>query len=121
MTTLIAKTRMAVALWLLAHGTACVDAPIADPEPQARIVVAWDPLACGEPHRVVFELEDSRGARYARSTPCELGGMTLELVHWGVYRGRIYAWTLGPEIRSELAVRLEVDAPVIYWFVDTPR
>jgi hypothetical protein len=99
----------------------CVDMPMPDPEPQARIVVAWDPLVCGEPHRVVIELEDNDGAKLSRSVPCGAGGITIDVPRWGVYRGRIYAWTLGPEIRSVMQVRVDVDAPVIYWNVETPR
>lgn len=103
----------------------CVDTELPDVEPQARLVVVWDPLACGEPHRVVVELEDERGAPLSRSVPCELGGMTIDVPHWGVYRGEIYAWDLVPsaeaEIRSVIKVRLEIDAPSIHWYVDTPQ
>jgi hypothetical protein len=99
----------------------CVDAPVIEPEPPSRIVAVWDPLACGDPHRVVVELEDDDGARASTSVPCELGGATLDLRHWGVYRGRIYAWTLGPTIRSVVPVRLDVDAEIIHWYVETPR
>ena len=106
-------------------GTACVDMEVPDVEPQARLVAVWDPLLCGEPHRVAFELEDERGAPLSRSVPCALGGMTLDVPHWGVYRGRLFAWDLEPSaeavIRSVVAVRIEIDAPVIHWFVETPR
>lgn len=101
--------------------TGCMDEPLRDPEPQARIVAMWDPLACGDPHRVVIELEDRFGVPVSKSVPCELGGATLAIRAWGVYEGRIYAWRLGPEIRSIIPIRIEVDAPVIYWFVETPR
>src|SRR5688500_14293870 len=100
---------------------ACVDAPAPDIEPQARIVAAWDPLLCGDPHRVVIELEDDDGRKLSRSVPCNAGGVTIDIPQWGVYQGRIYAWSIGPEIRSVTHVRIDVDAPVIFWTVDTPR
>ena len=120
----IGSTLAATALFWFCFATCvvgCVDTPLPDTEPQARIVAAWDPLLCGDPHRVVIELEDDDGAKLSRSVPCELGGITLDIRHWGVYRGRIYAWSLGPEIRAVTQVRLDVDAPVIFWTVDTPR
>ncbi len=110
-------------LWLVLAG-GCVDEPLGDPDPQSRVVAMWDPRACGEPHRVVIELEDHLGVPASKSVPCEIGGVTVAVRHWGVYHGRIYAWRLGPdasEIRSIIPVRLEIDAPVIYWFVETPR
>lgn len=73
---------------------------------------------------MVLELEDERGADLSRSVPCEIGAITLDLPRWGVYRGRVYAWHLEPsdvaEIRSVVSVRLEVDAPIVHWYVDTP-
>lgn len=105
--------------------TGCVDMEPPDIDPQARLVAAWDPLLCGEPHRVAFELEDERGAKFSRSVPCQLGGMSLDVPHWGIYRGRIYAWELQAsdtaEIRSVVSVRLEIDSPVVHWYVETPR
>jgi hypothetical protein len=117
------STLASTALWSVL-AAACVDEPLPDPDPQSRIVVMWDARACGEPHRVVVELEDRLGVPSGRSVPCELGGITLPVRSWGVYEGRIYAWRLGPitaEIRSIIPVRLEIDAPVVYWFVETPR
>ena len=122
--TWIGSTLLATVLFWATFSTCvagCVDAPLPDVEPQARIVAAWDPLLCGDPHRVVIELEDDAGAKLSRSVPCDAGGVTIDIVHWGVYRGRIYAWALGPEIRSVTYVRLDVDAPVIFWTIDTPR
>lgn len=118
------STLLATALFWTCFGTCvagCIDTPLPDLEPQARIVAAWDPLLCGEPHRVVIELEDDGGAKVSKSVPCNAGGTTIDVLHWGVYRGRIYAWLLGPEIRSVVHVRLDVDAPVVFWHVDTPR
>lgn len=122
--TWIGSTLFASCVFWLCFGTCvsgCVDTPLPDLEPQARIVASWDPLACGDPHRVVIELEDEDGAQVSRSVPCEAGGVTIDIPRWGVYRGRVYAWTLGPEIRSVVHVRLEVDQPVIFWTVETPR
>jgi hypothetical protein len=112
-----------VLLSLLLAAPGCVDRPLLDDvEPQARIITVWDPTLCGqEPHRVVVELEDDRGVRVSRSAPCAIGGVTLDVLTWGVYHGRIYAWMLGPEIRSIATVQLAVDAPIIHWYVDTPR
>lgn len=100
---------------------ACIDVP---PEPGpavARLVTAWDPLACGEPHRVVVELEADDGATLSASTPCNLGGLTLDVPHFGTYRGRIYAWALAAPIRSITPVELSIDKPIVHWQVSTPR
>jgi len=124
LTTWIGSTLFASAVFWLCFSTCvsgCVDTPLPEPEPQARIVATWDPLLCGDPHRVVIELEDDDGAKLSRSVPCELGGVTIDIRHWGVYIGQVYAWALGPEIRAVTHVRLDVDAPVIFWTVDTPR
>ena len=97
---------------------------ITDREPQARLVTSWDPLACGSPHRVAIEIEDDDGRMLSTSAPCELGEMTIDVPVWGVYLGRIYAWSLaGSEatISSVCQVRLEIDAPVVQWNVETPR
>jgi hypothetical protein len=101
---------------------ACVDQPYPDLEPQSRVIALWDPLDCGsDPHRVVIELEDTLGVPISHSVPCEIGGLTFDVPHWGVWQGRVYAWRIGPEIRSVLAVRVDVDAPIIHWIVETPR
>jgi hypothetical protein len=99
----------------------CTDQPYMESEPQSRIVAGWDPLACGEPHRVAVELEDHLGIPISRSVPCEIGSVTLDVPHWGVWSGRIYAWRIGPDIRSVLTVRVDVDSPIVHWFVDTPQ
>jgi hypothetical protein len=114
--------RLAVLAVLVAVATVgCAEQPFTEPEPQSRIIAAWDPLACGDPHRVAVELEDHLGVPISRSVPCELGGVTLDVPHWGVWRGRIYAWRSGPDIRSVLTVQVEVDSPIVHWLVDTPR
>jgi len=116
--------------WLLSFAfwigfVACIDAPLPDTPSVARIVTAWDPLACGDPHRVVVELEDDDGTRLSASTTCAHGSLSLDAPHFGIYRGRIYAWQqvehAEPEIRSEMPIRLTVDEPVVRWWVMTPR
>ena len=108
----------AVAFWLLF--AACVANVPDDPEPVSRLLASWDPLACGEPHRVVLELEDESGNKIASSTPCWLGGIAVDLPSWGYYTGRIYTWVAGEPIRSITPVALVVDAAVIRWQVTTP-
>jgi hypothetical protein len=100
---------------------ACIDAPAAETAPQARIVAVWDPLACGEPHRVVVELEDEGGAPLTHSAPCAIGGLTIDVRHFGIWRGRIYAWTLGAPARSIAPIELAVDEAIVRWIVETPR
>jgi hypothetical protein len=128
--TWVGSTTFAIAAFWLLFGSCvlngCVDTPLEpDREPQSRVVASWDPLACGEPHRVVVELEDDDGAKLSSSVPCEVARMTIDVPHWGIYRGRIYAWALpegaAPEIRSVAPVRLEIDAVIVDWFVETPR
>jgi hypothetical protein len=100
---------------------ACIDGPSLEAPPSVRIVVSWDPLACGAPHRVAIELEDEAGVPISSSAPCALGGLTLEAPHFGVYLGRVYAWTAGQPIRSIMPVRLHVDEPIVRWMVATPE
>src|SRR3954471_12392656 len=80
----------ALAFWLLFG--ACVSTLPDDPVPVSRLLASWDPLACGEPHRVVLELEDEDGNRLSSSTPCWLGGLAVDLPSWGFYTGRLYTW-----------------------------
>jgi hypothetical protein len=99
---------------------ACIDTP---PEPGAvvaRLVAAWDPLACGDPHRVAIELEDETGATVSASAPCNLGGVTVDVPHLGSYGGRIYAWALDAPIRSSMPISLVIDQSITHWFVATP-
>jgi hypothetical protein len=100
---------------------ACLDAPAFEAPPSARIIVSWDPLACGAPHRVAVELEDEAGAPISSSAPCALGSVTLEAPHFGVYLGRVYAWSADQPIRSITPVRLYVDEPIVRWLVATPQ
>lgn len=98
----------------------CIDAPLGDPEPVAKVFAHWDPLACGGPHRVVIDLEDDGGAPLASSAPCSRGGVTLDVSHWGNYRGRVYAWLLDEPPRSVTPVTLTIDATVVHWQISTP-
>lgn len=102
--------------------TACIDSPMSDVDDPAiaRVIVVWDPLACGDPHRIAVELEDHAGIRRSSSTPCSAGSLTIDMPHLGVYYGRVYAWEAGEEIRSIVSVRLIVDEPVVRWFIATP-
>jgi hypothetical protein len=103
---------------------ACIDAPLPDAPPASRIVTTWDPRDCGGSYRVVVELEDDAGVDISASTPCLRGTLTLDAPHFGIYRGRIYAWELAggsAQIRSVMTVRLAVDEPILRWWVATPR
>lgn len=108
-------------LVLAAPLAACLEGPSFESPPTARIVVAWEPLACGSPHRVAVELADEEGAPLSSSVPCALGALTLEAPHYGLYLGRVYAWTAGEPIRSVTPVRLDVGEPIVRWLVATPR
>lgn len=108
---------------------ACIDAP---PEPRlslARLVVAWDPLACGDPHRLVVELRDDAGAVVSASTPCSLGTLAVDIAHFGSYRGRLSAWALDPparpsgptdEVTIEATIEVTMDQPIVHWDVMVP-
>ncbi len=101
---------------------ACIDSP-AETLPAARVVATWDPTSCGDPHRVVIELEDDDGNQLSGSTRCTLGSIAIDAPHFGTYRGRIFAWLLEdkPVIRSITPLHLTVDEPIVRWFVETPR
>lgn len=99
----------------------CIDAPLEeDPAPITRIVIAWDPRRCGEPHRVVLELADEAGTAVSASTPCAIGMLALDADRLGFYEGRLYSWIAGEPIRSVVLLRLEVDTPLARWIVETP-
>ena len=100
---------------------ACIDEPLEPRSSVARLVAGWDPLDCGDPHRVAIELEDERGARLAASTPCNLGALSIDIARFGIYRGRIYAWALDAPIRSVAPLELTVDEPIVHWYGATPR
>jgi hypothetical protein len=100
---------------------ACVDSPDSADPPQAKIVASWDPLQCGDPHRVAVDLADDAGAPISSSTICATGSLTLDAPHFGAWHGRIYAWTLGVGEHATEPVTLAVDEPVVQWQVTTPR
>ena len=108
----------AVVFWVVFG--ACIAGVPDEPEPAARLVTSWDPLACEDPHRVVVELEDEGGAGISASAPCWIGGLTLDVPMWGIYRGRVYAWRLGQAIRSVVPVEVTVDAPIVRWHLTMP-
>ncbi len=108
----------AVLLW--AVFAACLDTPGAPGAAVARLVVAWDPLACGAPHRVAVELDDEAGVRVSASTPCSLGAVTVDVGHTGAYHGRIYAWAIGEPVRSVTAIDVVIDQAVVRRQVATP-
>ena len=115
-----------LAFWVIfvACVEGCIDSPPPDDSPPiARVIASWDPRSCGDPHRVVLELEDEAGVPLAASAPCALGSLSLDAPHWGRYLGRIYAWVLEgmPIIRSITPINLAVDEDVVRWFVETPR
>lgn len=109
----------AVVFWILFG--ACVANVPDEPEPVSRLLASWDVRACGDPHRVVLELEDEDGNPVSASAPCWLGGIAIDLPRWGWYTGRIYTWVLDQPIRSIQRVSIPIDAAVIRWQVVTPR
>jgi hypothetical protein len=108
-----------LALWL---AIACVDQPAVETPPAARVITAWDPRSCTREHRVVVDLEDSDGVVASGSVPCQHGSLALDVRHFGIYYGRIYAWSLEPpQIRSIMPIRLAVDETLVRWFVKAPE
>jgi hypothetical protein len=114
----VVSVAVTIALWVC---VACVDEPFPEAPPAARVVTAWDPLECGGSHRVAVELEDGDGALVSGSVPCARGSVALDVPHFGVYRGRVYAWELDEPIRSVVPVQLVVDETIVRWLVMTPR
>jgi len=117
---LIALPSVACVLFWSAF-TACVIEPPPDPPPPAaRIVLAWDPAGCVDPHRVVVELEDEDGIDISSSAPCWLGAVTLDAPSWGIYRGRFYSWVLDQPISDVRRIEITVDAPIVRWQLSPP-
>jgi hypothetical protein len=56
------------------------------------------------------------------STRCATVMLALDAPHYGVYRGRLYAWELEAEveIRSVSAIHMAIDEPIVRWWVATP-
>jgi hypothetical protein len=129
---------VAALVWTLF--AACIDAPPESRRSLARLVVAWDPLACGDPHRLVVELRDDAGAVVSASTPCSLGTLAVDVAQFGSYRARLYAWALGLpprpsaptettdkvaiemaiEMAIEVTIELTIDQPIVHWDVMVP-
>jgi hypothetical protein len=99
---------------------ACVSTGVPADPPESKLVASWDPLACGEPHRVVLELVDEDEQPVTSSAPCALGSLTLELPHFGTFTGRVYSWELGKPVRSIAPVEIVAEEPVVRWRVTTP-
>ncbi len=100
---------------------ACVANIPDEREPVSRLITSWDPLACGEPHRVVLELEDESGNQVRSSSPCWLGGLAVDLPSWGFYTGRIYSWVPDEPIRSIHEIAFPVDDVVVRYQLRTPQ
>lgn len=108
--------------WLIVvSASACIDEPLAPAPPLARLVVSWDPLACGPPHRVALELEDEVGGSQSAAGPCQLGALAVDVSHHGVHRGRLYSPVAGGPSRSVVPLELVIDAPIVHCHVATPR
>ncbi len=88
---------------------ACADEPLPPDSPSARVIASWDPLACGEPHRVAIEL-DGNGGELDDSAPCALGSLVFDVAELGDYRVRI----------GERELELSVDQPVVELEVAPP-
>jgi hypothetical protein len=98
----------------------CVDEPLAPAPTVARLVIGWDPLVCGLPHRVALELDDEAGSSWSATAPCSLGGLAVDVSHHGVYRGRLYAQHDAVP-RSVLHLELIIDEPIVHHRVATPQ
>jgi hypothetical protein len=108
----------AVVMW--SAFAACFDAPVESAPSVARLVVSWDPLACGSPHRVAIEIADEAGVSLSVSTPCNLGELTVDVAHFGSYHGRIYAWAIDSPARSMTPIDVVIDESIVHWPVATP-
>ena len=119
----LASTTLAtIAFWSIFG--ACVDTSnvASSGGPQARAIIAWDPRMCGDPHRVIVELEDPGGGEpVAASVPCAIGAVTIDVPRFGLYEGRAYAWTASSTVRSQSPLVLTLDAPVTHWQIVTPE
>ncbi|HTR55220.1 MAG TPA: hypothetical protein VMJ10_31275 [Kofleriaceae bacterium] len=115
----LASCAGSLAFWALFGACVAVEPPAG--VPQADVIFEWDPLACGDPHRIAVELSDDSGQRLATSVPCDVGAAELAAVAYGSYRGRIYAWALGEDARSVAPLELDVDDRVVRTTVATPK
>jgi hypothetical protein len=114
-----ALVMMLVLVGVVASG--CLDTPSPHDAAAAELVTTWDPLICGDPHRVEVELADLAGVMSAASAPCDLGVLALDVAHFGNYTGRVYAWAIGEPARSIVPITVTIDAAVAHQHVVTPE
>ena len=110
----VALTWLACLMFWTLFG-ACVDQPPPPAAPLARLVAAWDATTCNDPHRVAIELYDDDGVELARSAPCAIGMVQIDVPHLGAYHGRVYGWALGGAIANEADVDIDVDQQIVHW------
>jgi hypothetical protein len=113
------RVPLAVVLSVLV-ASGCLDTPSPHASAVAALVTTWDPLICGDPHRVEVELTDLDGATVSASAPCDLGVVALDVSHLGNYTGRVYAWEIGEPVRSITPITVAIDQPVVHQRVNTP-
>jgi len=110
---------LACAFWAVFG--ACVDVEVEAAPPRSRVLVAWDALACRDPHRVVIELAAvDDDAVVQRSVPCAIGWMALDVPHLGGYHARVESWWLGEAARVVAEVDLDVEVPIVRWTLEGP-
>jgi hypothetical protein len=115
------RRRLALLIGSWSYVACNEEAVTPDATVQSQLTVSWDARGCGHPHDVVLELEDDAGADLTVSAPCDAGSLVLDVQHFGVYRGHIYARTPPEQAKKGPEVRVDVDAPQIHRQVPTPR
>ena len=122
---------LALACGFWAGFGACVDIAAPEPPVPARVLVGWEPRECGAPHRIRIALAAvADDARVARSVPCALGWMALDVPHVGDYDARVGPEATGtaPAGSADAALedsqattyRLALTAPIVRWTLDAP-
>jgi hypothetical protein len=114
------RGRLVLVIAFIGAASACLDTPSPHAAAVASLVTTWDPLICGDPHRVEVELTDATGVTSAASAPCDLGVVALDVAHLGNYTGRVYAWEVGEPARSITPITIAIDAPEAHQQVATP-
>jgi hypothetical protein len=115
------RRRVALMIGSWSYVACNADPIIPDATVQARLTVTWDARVCDQPHDVVLELEDTAGVDLDAVATCDAGSIELDIVHWGVYRGRIFARTPSGRDHSSVELHVDVDKPVVHRAVATPR
>ncbi len=116
---IVCPVLLAAGFWL-AFG-ACVDVEAAVTPPLSRVLVAWDPLACHDDHRVAIELTAlADDAIVTRSVPCAVGWMPLDVPHVGEYRARVDIVSASALPQLAFERDLDIEAPVVRWTLDEP-